>query len=186
LATSSQYALIVTRGHAVSTGERVTRPVTNVYCFRRPSGLFAPNKANILTAFSAAISANLAIVLSVSYIHVFTDCRMLDDPADPFTTVAGADSGTVAGDSLPSVNSVSLQLKTGIRGRKYRGAKRYGPIAESQTVLDHLDVTPLADWTTYAGQLLAGFTDSLIPRYFSIARRNRYLFLFRSTMPRST
>jgi len=85
---------------------------------------------------------------------------MLDDPADPFTTVAGADSGTVAGDSLPSVNSVSLQLKTGIRGRKYRGAKRYGPIAESQTVLDHLDTTPLADWTTYAGQLLAGFTDS--------------------------
>lgn len=160
MAATSRYMQAVVRGHALSTGESKTRPVFNVYNFVRANTVNPPSKVAFLAAFGAQVTANLATVLSVSYVHDFTDVRLLDDPYDPFVTAAGTDNGTVAGDSLPSLNNVTLRLKTGIRGRKFRGSKHFGPIAESDTTLDHLTVAALANWNTFAGQLLAGFTDA--------------------------
>jgi len=151
---------IVTRAHALSTGEPRTKSVYNVYDFRRTTTGGAPSKTAAVTKFKTDILTPLQAVLSVSYVTDYIDCRWLDDPLDPFVTAALALNGTVAGDSLPSINNVRLRLTTGLRGGSYRGAKLYGPIAESQTLLDSVTAGAIALWGTFSVAYLAGFTAS--------------------------
>lgn len=149
---------IQVRGHAVSTGESRTKLVYNVYDFYRTTASGASTKTAIATAFKSSILTPLAACLSVSYQTDFLDLRWLDDPLDPYLTQALALPGTITGDSLPSVNNVYVQTGSGIRGGKFRGAKRYGPIAESSTTLDTLTSGSQTLWATFCAALIAGFT----------------------------
>jgi len=157
---SSQYVGITTIGHGLSTDEPVTRPIVNTYCFRRPSGLFAPNKVNVVSAFVAAVATDLQAVLSVSYVTDWVDARFIDDPLDPILRTVLAKNGTTAGDSLPSSSFVNCILKTGVRGRSWQGAKRYGLIAEGDTLRDVLTSAAVTKWDTFKAAFLAGFTDA--------------------------
>lgn len=150
---------IVTRSHADPGTEPQIKKVFNVWDFARtvPSG--TPTKAAINTAFAAGPMADLLPCLSVSYIADFVDIRFLDDPLDPFQTFTSALVGGVAGDSLPSVNNVTVQMKTGLRGRSFRGSKHFGPIAETDTTLDKLIAGAITRWITFMATWLAGFTD---------------------------
>jgi hypothetical protein len=159
MAGPNLFVQIVTRGHADAGSEPKIKAVQNVYTFRRPTGAGTPTKTAIATAFKTAILTPLQPCLSVSYITDWLDVRFLDDPFDPFYTSALALDGTVTGDSLPSVNNVTLQLKSGLRGRSNRGSKHYGPIGESDTQLDGLTSGALTRWATFVAALLAGFTD---------------------------
>lgn len=150
---------IQVRGTALATAEARTKTVYNLYDFRRSAGSATPTKAQINTAFTSTILTPLAACLSVSYVKAFVDLRFLDDPLDPYLTIAGGANGTVTGDSLPSINNVCMQLKTGVRYYN-RGSKHYGPIAESDTLLDYLTAGAITRWGTFQTAYLAGFTDA--------------------------
>ena|SRR5436190_5821899 len=151
---------ITVRAIGLATAEARTKAIDNVYDFRRTTTGGSPVKTQIITAFKTLILTPLANCLSVSYVKQFIDIRFLDDVKDPVLTVADGVNGAVAGDSLPTLNNVLMQLKTGVRGRRYRGFKFYGPIAESHTLLDYLTGAAITLWATFQTAYLAGFTDA--------------------------
>lgn len=157
MAGPQMYLRIQVRGTALATGEARIKKVYNVYDYLRSASGTPPTMATILAAFKSAVLTPLGNCLSVSYVKAYCDLRWLDDPTNPYTIIADGVNGQVAGDSLPSVNNVSMQLKTGLRGRIYRGAKRYGPIAESHTTLDYLNSTAIALWATFQTAYLTPF-----------------------------
>lgn len=164
------------RGHAVSTGEARTKPVFNVYDFRRSVASGASVKANIITAFKTNVLTPLAACLSVSYATDFIDCRWLDDPLDPYLTQALALPGTITGDSLPSINNAYVQTGSGIRLGSNRGGKHYGPLAESSTTLDTLTAGAQALFATFCSAWLAGFTsDGSVYTPFIVSARQSTL-----------
>lgn len=157
----AQYRLrIQVRGHALSTGELRTKTVYNVYDYFRPSTGSPGTKAGIVAAFKTAVLSPLAPCLSVSYVKDFIDVRFIDDPFDPYVTFADGVNGTASGDSLPSVNNVTMQLKSGVRGRSWNGSKHFGPIAEAHTLLDYLTSTAVGLWATFQAAYLVGFADA--------------------------
>lgn len=148
------------RAHALSTGEPRTKPVFNVWDFKRTNTGGTPSKTAALTAMKAAILVPLQACLSVSYVTDFSDVRWLDDPLDPFATASLSLNGTVAGDSVPSLNNVFCKLLSGLRGASNRGGKHFGPIAEASTLLDELNTGTVTLFATLATAWLAGFTAS--------------------------
>lgn len=146
------------RAHALSTSEPRTKPVFNVWDFKRSSTSGNPSKSAAFTAFSTAILTPLQACLSVSYVTDFSDVRWLDDPLDPYLTAALAKNGTVTLDSLPSINNAYAKMGSGIRGGSNRGAKHFGPIAESSTLLDQLNGAELTLFATMITAWLTGFT----------------------------
>jgi hypothetical protein len=154
------YLRIQTRGHALATGEPRTKPVFNVWDFKRRTTGGTPSKSLALTNFKSAIFAPLLNALSVSYVGDFCDIRWLDDPLDPFLTSANAVTGAVTGDSIPSVNNVYAKLTSGLRGQSNRGAKHFGPIAESSTLLDEINSGEITLFATFVTAYLAGITAS--------------------------
>lgn len=151
---------IVVSGSALATGEARTKIIQNVYDFYRTTAGGSPNKTNIKAAFKTSILTPLGACLSVSYVKNTIDVRFIDDATDPFQRFTDGVNGGVTGDSLPSLNNVTMQLVTGLRGGSFRGYKHYGPIAESHTALDYLNSTAIALWATYQTAFVAGFTDS--------------------------
>lgn len=164
------------RGTALSTGELRVKTIYNTYDFVTAAIVGSPSKAGILAAFKAAILTPLAACLSVSYVKNAVDIRYIDDPLDPYQTFIDGVNGGVTGDSLPSVNNVTIQLKSGVRGRTWMGSKHFGPIAESHTTLDYLNSTAIALWAAFQTAYLAGFTDAsgtvwkpfIVSQYYSV------------------
>jgi len=152
------YLRIQIRAHALSTGEPRTKPVFNVFDFKRTSTGGTPSKTQAFTAFNTAIMTPLRAALSVSYVGDFRDVRWLDDPLDPYDTAALTTPGGVAGDSLPSINNVYAKLSSGLRGGSNRGAKHFGPIAESSTLLDEINSGEITLFAAFVTAYLAGFT----------------------------
>jgi hypothetical protein len=149
---------VQTRAHALSTSEPRTKPVFNVWDFKRTTTGGTPSKTAAYNAFLTAVMTPLKACLSVSYVTDFSDYRWLDDPLDPYLTTALAATGTVTGDSVPSLNNAYLKLSSGIRGQNNRGSKHLGPIAESSTTLDQLNAGAITLFTTFSGSYLTGFT----------------------------
>lgn len=164
---------IVTRAHALATSEPRTKVIYNVWDFKRTSTGGSPSKSSAYTAFLTAVMVPLKACLSLSYVTDYADYRWLDDPLDPFTTVALAATGTVTGDSIPSLNNAYLKLATGVRGPSNRGAKHLGPIAESSTTLDQLNAGAITLFGTFATSYLAGFTaaDGFVYQPFLTSQR---------------
>lgn len=152
------YLRIVTRAHALATGEPRTKPVFNVWDFKRTNTGGTPSKTQAFTAFNTAIMTPLRAALSVSYVGDFRDVRWVDDPLDPFDTAALTTPGGVAGDSVPSLNNAYLKMSSGLRGGSNRGSKHIGPIAEASTLLDELNAGELTLFATFVTAWLAGMT----------------------------
>jgi len=159
MAATSQILEIVTLAHGLATGDPSTRPIVNVYHFRRGSGLFAPAaKSAIATAFTSAIADPLKAIMSVSYVTDYLDIRWIDDPLDPYSRSALSADGELTGDSLANFAAITLRLITGVRGRSNMGSKHYGPVAESAATLNHLTSGSITSWTSFASALLGGFS----------------------------
>lgn len=73
----------------------------------------------------------------------------------------GASPGTAAGDAEAALVTVSVQLRTGFVGKRYRGRKSYGPITETQTLsssVAELTGAALSSWSAQAAWLIPPFT----------------------------
>lgn len=160
MAGPHQVVRIVVRGTALATGELRTKNVVNVYDFYRTSLGPATNKTNIKAGFKTTILTPLGNALSVSYVKNTIDLRFIDDFLDPFVSFVDGVNGAVTGDSLPSRECALMQMKTGVRGKHYRGFKFFGPLAESRTTLDYINSTSITEFGTFQTAYLAGFTDS--------------------------
>jgi len=153
---------IIVRGDITSGGVSA-RPTYNTFHFRRQATVGAIDKVAAETAFQAAIGVPLAAALNNRWSQSNNSVRILNDPTDPYITVSRIVVGGVAGDGLSSILWVYLLMRTTLRGGKYRGAKRLGPLSEADVTAggdDILNAAAIARFATLNAAILAGFTDS--------------------------
>jgi len=144
----------------ISAAGSNSKNVANVYNFRRTANVLPLSKANINTAFQAAIGAPVIAALQARYSQTFNTVRFIDDATDVPSGFAQAGVGAIATDSYATYGAVCVNLKTSYRGGSGRGSKHFTPFAEADTTGDVLTGAGLARWQTVEAALLAGFTDA--------------------------
>jgi hypothetical protein len=147
----------------IAAGGSNNRLTANTFHYQRIASIVAPVKAHVDAIFQTNIVAPIAAALNARWLQSQNTVRIVDDATDPPVPFAHALPGLIAGDSMPMVNAVFILLKTGLKGRKYRGSKHLGPLSESDTTSgtdDLLNVAALARFNTIKTALLTPLTDS--------------------------
>ena len=160
-ATSIVNAEVIMTGIAAAAGS-TSKIIENVYHFRRTTTVNSPDKGVLEAAFQASIGAAVIAALNVRYTQTVTSVRWMNDPLDQAFPYAEAGVGAIAGDSMATDNQAYVLLRTGIKGRSYRGNKKYGPLSEADTTTtsDVLNAAAIARFASIEAALLAGFTDA--------------------------
>lgn len=135
--------------------------VVNVFHYRRTTFVAVFNKVSFEAAFHTKILTPLLAMLNARYTHNLTRVRILDDPTDPYLDTTHTGVGAIAGDSLPSVATAYMAIRTALRGKRYRGAKQFGPMSESDTTTngDVFNAACLTRLGTMANALDDSITD---------------------------
>jgi hypothetical protein len=161
-ATSISTAEVRVYGN-IASGGVTSKPTNWGFYFTRTSTVPAILKAQIDTAFQAAIMPDLGLALNVRWLQAYNTVRYLDDALDAPAQYNHAVAGAVAGDGMPSFCTAYLLLRTGLRGKSYRGSKHFAPLSESDTTIAGEDILNAAALTRFGAvktDLLAGFTDA--------------------------
>lgn len=153
------YVEIVTQAYAVARGGGV-KNFFNVFHFRRTTTVNTLSKANINTAFAAGVGAAMLAALNVDYTQTGNTLRFFENPLDAPLTISQSGVGAVANDRLPDFNAAVIQMKSGVRGKPYRGSKHLGPVSEDSTTGDDLTAGAVTLFTAVGTAIVAGFTDS--------------------------
>lgn len=118
----------------MAAGGGSAKATVNLLVYRRQSTAPVLNKANMLTAWLAAIKADWKALASSSWTMDKVSLRCLDDPDDAWTDVLVGEAGSVAGDALPNYAAIVFSKKTALRGKHYRGRMYFAGIAEADNV----------------------------------------------------
>jgi hypothetical protein len=153
---------VVMNGVAAANGGNA-KNIANVYHFFRTTNVNPVSKAHIETAFQGAIGALVIALLNVRYAQTTTTVRIVDDAQDQAVIFPEAGVGAIAGDSMAVEDMAFLLMRTGIRGKSFKGNKKYGPLSETDSTLataDVLNAAAIARFNTLSAALLAGFGDA--------------------------
>lgn len=154
-----QFAELVMNAFSVARGG-AAKNIANVYQFYRTNGIGPRVKANVESAFQAAIGDVALLALNVDYTQTGTSVRWMDDATDAPVSFAEAGVGAIANDRSPDHVCATVQLHSGRRGWASRGSKHFGPISEDDTLGDVLDAGAIVRFQALADAILAGFTDT--------------------------
>lgn len=132
-----------------------TTPVINILHLRSSTPTTAATIANLTTAVKTALNTALPAAWNVENTSPTIKARFMDDPTFGFGASQNMTAGAVAGDRLPTFNAVTIQLKTGFRGRNYRGSKHFAPLSEGDTTLDNLVGAAITRWQAVRDALAA-------------------------------
>lgn len=160
--TTNQTVVEITMKGVAAAAGSTPKNIANVYHFRRGSAVPPIVKANIEAAFQAAIGAKVIALLNARYTQSFTSVRVVNDPLDQAVDFAEAGAGAITGDSMSSLDTGYCKIMTGVKGKEYRGNKKYGPMSESDSTTngDVFNAGCIARFATLITAVLAGFTDS--------------------------
>jgi hypothetical protein len=153
---------IVMNGAASAQGSNA-KNIANVYHFYRTTNVNPVAKDHIETAFQAAIGALVIALLNVRYSQTLTSVRIVDDALDQPVQFVEAGVGAIAGDSMAIEDMAFVLLRTGIKGKSFKGNKKFGPLSESDTTVataDVLNAACIARFVTLNSAILAGFNDA--------------------------
>lgn len=149
-------------GEASSAGSSAKR-FDFTFHYRRTAVVLPLVKGDIDTAFQAAIVVPLGAALNNRYTQTRNTVRFINDALDAPTDFSHAVVGAVAGDSMAVACAAYFLLKTGLRGKSYRGGKHFGPMSEADTTAATADIfnaAALARFATLSAAMLTGFTDA--------------------------
>ena len=160
-AASIVNAEIIATGIAAAAGGG-SKNIDNVYHFRRTTTVNTPDKAVLETAFQSSIAATVLLALNARYTQTLNSVRWINDPLDQAFPFPESGVGAVAGDSMASMCQVYINMRTGIKGRSYRGNKKYGPLSEADTTTtsDILNAAAITRFTAIITALGTPFTDA--------------------------
>jgi hypothetical protein len=154
---------VISRG-TLTTSNGTVKPILNVYHFRKTAGSSPTNSTNVVAAVAAALVGPFTNTLNARYTLTQWECRPLDDPASATAIQPDGTQGQITtSDSYDSCSCVSMLIRTGFRGRSFKGAKRFGPLSEGDTTNDQLVGTGLTNWTALRDALrsiMTGIVDS--------------------------
>lgn len=154
----------------IAAGGSNARPTVNTFHYNVAGGATLPvTKAQIDAAFQALVAVPLAAALSIRWTQVSNTIRFLDDATDPPVAFLHALPGAIVGDSMPMTNTVYMLQRSQFKGKRYRGNKKFGPIAESDTTTgtdDTLNVAALVRWNALAAALTATMVDAATNNWY--------------------
>lgn len=155
-------AEIVVKGQIPSGGSNAINTVT-IFHYRRQGVAVAPSKTALEAAFTAGPVVQLGLLLSARWAASMHDVRWLNDAEDPYLSIVATEVGAVTGDRLSSDIAAFILLRTGLRGRTFKGGKHLGPMSESDVTTTNEDIWNAGTLTrigNLATALLAPLTDS--------------------------
>jgi len=155
---------IACNGHLLAAGGGLV-PIVNVFHYFRGVTAATFNKTNINTIFGTTVVAPWLLACSDRYLLDEIKIRFLDDATDPYQDFTGPGAGAIAGDTLPSYNTVFMYYKPFLRLRIARGNKKFAGIPEAHTTGDVLTGAGLALWQTLETALLAPMVDADFNRW---------------------
>jgi hypothetical protein len=157
-----QFAELILKGNMSAQGSN-TINVVNVFHYARTAGTGAPDKASLATSFQTIVLPSILAVLNNSLTYTDISVRWFDDVEDPFLDVTISKPGGVSGDRMAPQNAVFILLRTGKRGKSFKGGHHFGPLSESDTTApasDVLNAAALSNWTNVELNLKANLSDS--------------------------
>lgn len=131
-----------------------SKRIMNVFHYAKVTGGINPSPQSVAASFVTNVWSVIGPLLSVDYTGEFSTGRLLDDPLSTALTSTVPDDGAVTGDRLPVDMAAVYLLRTGTRGRNYRGSKHFAPLAESATTKDELNATAVTAWAAVTTALL--------------------------------
>lgn len=155
------YAEVILHGRIASAGSD-SKNTTNVFHYRRTVTGNPLSKVVLDNSFQSDVIPNIANALNARWTQTGNSIRWIDDATDGPIMYPHSSPGMIVGDSMPMMNTVYLLLRTNLRGRHYRGNKKFGPLSESDTTSltdDILNTAAIARWTTLATGLMTGLPD---------------------------
>lgn len=147
-------------GTLAAAGSNVIN-VASVFHYRLSVLTLPPTKVALNNAFNAAQAAALLAAYNARYTQSFNTVRWIDDATDPLASVARAGVGAIATDSLPTIDAVTMILRTGKRGKSFRGSKHFPAGSEVDTTGDVLTGAGLTRFQTVQTSLATPITDAL-------------------------
>ena len=152
-------AEIITRGLIAAGGSNAVR--TNfVFHYRRLATAVDPTKAALTAIFRSTVVAPIAAALNVDWAASVHDVRWLNDATDPYLSTTGTEVGAVTGDRLQTFAAAFILLRTGLRGRNFKGGKHFGPMSESDIGDDIFNATAMGRLTDIATAMGTTLTDT--------------------------
>jgi hypothetical protein len=156
---AQQYVEIITYATLAASGGS-TKASNNVWHFYRSAAVLGVVKSQIESAFQTAIMTPLLATLGTVYGQTGTSVRFFDDAMDApiiFTETGVGGLGTARS---PDFEAVTLRLRTGIRGKPFRGYKHFSGVVEASSLGDALTTGALTAFGAVCTALMAGFTDA--------------------------
>lgn len=165
------HAEIQFKGIASAGGSNAVR-IDNVFHYRRTTTVNAPSKTALETAFQAGPVAAILLALNARFTQTANTVRWIDDALDQALPIAESGVGAVAGDPQSTIDAVYVLLRTGIKGKSYRGSKHFGPLSEADaTVGDILNAAAITRFGVVIAAMAASLIDSngntWVPQVFS-------------------
>lgn len=153
-------AEVIMKGVYAAAGSS-SKNIASVFHYRL--GLIAapPTKTALEAKFQLVVGAAFIAAANVRYTQQSTSVRWIDDATDPAVDFAESGPGAIATDSLPVDECVSMLFRTGLRGKSYRGAKRFVGANEIDTTGDVLTGAGLARWQTLQTACFTTLVDAL-------------------------
>lgn len=171
-----QVLRIVTKWKLTDTDASVRYPSNSFeYAYQSGGTPGYAQKASLIstavTGFKALVQAQLLLAMNPLYASFQILAKFLDVVTDPYDIVdssSAAATGT-AGDALPARSCFTMQKKSGIAGRNYRGSWHFPGVSEADTTFDEINgSTGLANWiTNLKPKLLSNISDGTFT-YFPI------------------
>jgi len=143
--STPKFVEAVIRGELLTTGGEIV-PCLNVFHFKHHSGPTTTDPLNFLSSFTGGIQAELLAATVARYTLSQTEARFMDSPAEPVGIQVVEANGDIETDPYASDAAVYMLLRTGYRGRSFKGAKHFGGLAEEDTVADQLDASGIVNW----------------------------------------
>jgi len=153
------FAEVIIRGNATATGGTV-KPILNVFHFRRLTNSSPADFVTFLSNFTTLFQGPLLACLNERYNMEQTECRPMDDPAAATVVQPISEPGALgnAASAYDLLSAVVYQMKTGFRGRSFKGSKHFSGLDESQVTGDELTAAAVtATWDA----LTAAFTAAI-------------------------
>lgn len=129
--------------------------------FRRTTVVNPLSKANLDTIFQSTIVAKILLAVNIRWSQLSNTVRWLDDATDPPVPFSHVNLGAIATPGTQAFDSVYCLLRTGLRGKNYRGSKHFAGLSEVDTTQpndDVLNAGAIALWAT----VLAGMATPLV------------------------
>lgn len=142
----------------MDAGGSETVNTVNIFHYRRATTTVPMTKVALDTAFQAAVVVKIGLALNERWNQLFNTVRMVNDALDPIGQFSHAVAGAITGDSMSSLAAQYILLRTGLRGRNYRGAKHFGPLSETDTTGPDGDILNAAAITRFGAIITALIT----------------------------